>query len=58
MSRLMAGAAVLGLGLYATSLGGEWTETELKEKKMASSTLLQSCHAIVDRDLCFVFCRR
>jgi len=40
MSRLMVGAAALGLGMYATSLGGEWTEAELKEKRMVSSTLL------------------
>ena len=37
MSRLMTGVAVLGLGMYAASLGGEWTEAELKEKKMVSS---------------------
>jgi len=47
MSRLMAGVAVLGLGMYAASLSGEWTEAELKEKKMVSSpsagVLLCSC---------------
>jgi len=32
----MAGAAVVGLGIYAASLSGEWTEVELKEKKMVS----------------------
>ena len=53
----MAGVAALGLGLYAVSLGGEWTEAELKEKRMVSSTLL-SCHAISDRDPCFPFRRR
>lgn len=31
----MVGAAALGLGVYAVSLGGEWTEAELKEKRMA-----------------------
>lgn len=36
MSNLMVGVAALGLGMYAVSLGGEWTEEELKEKKMAS----------------------
>ena len=43
----MAGVAVLGLGMYAASLSGEWTEAELKEKKMVSSpsagVLLCSC---------------
>jgi len=35
----MVGAAALGLGMYAMSLGGEWTEEELKEKKMVSSVM-------------------
>ena len=39
MTRLMAGVAVLGLGMYAASLSGEWTEAELKEKKMVNSSL-------------------
>lgn len=30
----MIGVAALGFGMYAVSLGGEWTEAELKEKKM------------------------
>ena len=33
----MVGVAALGLGMYAVTLGGEWTEAELKEKKMVSS---------------------
>ena len=37
MSTLMVGVAALGLGMYAVTLGGEWTEAELKEKKMVSS---------------------
>jgi hypothetical protein len=39
MTRLLLGVATLGLGMYAVSLGGEWTEEELKEKKMVSSSL-------------------
>lgn len=34
----MIGLAALGLGMYAVSLGGEWTEEELKEKKMTLET--------------------
>ena len=34
MSSLMVGVAALGLGMYAVTLGGEWTEAELKEKRM------------------------
>jgi import inner membrane translocase subunit TIM50 len=40
MSKLMIGIAALGLGVYAASLGGEWTEAELKEKRMVSSTFI------------------
>ena len=32
----MVGLAALGLGMYAVSLSGEWTEAELKEKRMVS----------------------
>lgn len=39
MTRLLLGVATLGLGMYAVSLGGEWTEAELKEKKMVNSSL-------------------
>jgi hypothetical protein len=46
MSSLMIAAAALGLGVYAASLGGEWTEAELKEKKMVSSALLEFCCAV------------
>ncbi|KAF9783789.1 HAD-like protein [Thelephora terrestris] len=38
MSKLMIGIAALGLGVYAASLGGEWTEAELKEKRMTLET--------------------
>ena len=43
MSSLMIAAAALGLGVYTVSLGGEWTEAELKEKRMVSSALLEFC---------------
>ena len=48
MSSLMIAAAALGLGVYTVSLGGEWTEAELKEKRMVSSVLLEFCCAITD----------
>ena len=57
MSRLMIGAAVLGLGMYATSLGGEWTEAELKEKKMVSSPSLAFCCITANYDPCPTSCR-
>jgi mitochondrial import inner membrane translocase subunit TIM50 len=50
MSSLMVGAAALGLGLYAVSLSGEWTEAELKEKRMVGPTLRPLACAVTDRD--------
>jgi hypothetical protein len=47
MSKLMIGTAVVGLGMYAASLGGEWTEAELKEKRMVSSAVLALSRAIL-----------
>jgi len=44
----MVGAAALGLGMYAVTLSGEWTEAELKEKKMVSSALLAFCRGVVN----------
>ena len=56
MSKLMIGVAALGLGAYAASLSGEWTEEELKEKKMVCSTLAFSC-AVTNYDTCSAFHR-
>jgi len=54
----MVGVAALGLGMYAVSLGGEWTEAELKEKKMVNSALLALCRVIVNCNPCPAFHRR
>ena len=58
MSRLMVGVAALGLGMYAASLGGEWTEAELKEKKMVNSPLLMFRCVFINCDSCSAFHRR
>jgi len=54
----MVGAAALGLGMYAVSLSGEWTEAELKEKRMVSPTLLAFHRVVVDCEPCLAFRRR
>ena len=48
----MAGVAVLGLGMYAASLSGEWTEAELKEKKMVSWHYLTFYCVVVNYNHC------
>ena len=50
MSNFMMGAVVLGAGIYAVSLGGEWTEEELKAKKMVRSALFAISRMVADRD--------
>jgi len=54
----MTGVAALGLGMYAASLGGEWTEAELKEKKMVSPPLLVFCCVVTNYGPCSGFRRR
>ena len=57
MSGFMVGVAALGLGMYAVSLGGEWTEAELKEKRMVSFHVVGTSRAVVDLNPCSAFHR-
>ena len=52
MSSLMVGVAALGLGMYAISLGGEWTEAELKEKRMVRFRSIAASSAVTDHYPC------